>query len=68
LEQSDGTGWMAFFCLNLMRMSMELSSFNKVYESLATKFFEHYVYIAHAMKAKGERGYGLWDESVWIFL
>ena len=67
LQQSDGTGWMAFFCLNLMRMSMELSSFNKVYEALATKFFEHYVYIAHAMKRRGDRDYSLWNEQDGFF-
>ncbi len=67
LQQSDGTGWMAFFCLNLMRMSMELSLSNKVYESLATKFFEHYVYIAHAMKRRGDRDYSLWNEEDGFF-
>jgi hypothetical protein len=67
LQQSDGTGWMAFFCLNLMRISMELSSENKVYESLATKFFEHYVYIAHAMRRRGERDYELWSEKDGFF-
>ena len=67
LEQSDGTGWMAFFCLNLMRMAMELATANKVYESLATKFFEHYVYIAHAMKKRGDRDYELWSEKDGFF-
>lgn len=67
LQQSDGTGWMAFFCLNLMRMAMELSTHNKVYESLATKFFEHYVYIAHAMKKRGDKDYELWSEKDGFF-
>ncbi|HSX04355.1 MAG TPA: glucosidase [Rhabdochlamydiaceae bacterium] len=67
LQQSDGTGWMAMFCLNLMRIALELSKKNKVYESLATKFFEHYVYIAHAMKKRGNQNYELWSERDGFF-
>lgn len=67
LQQSDGTGWMAMFCLNLMRMALELSQKNKVYEGLATKFFEHYVYIAHAMKKRGNTDYELWSERDGFF-
>jgi hypothetical protein len=67
LQQSDGTGWMAFFCLNLMRMALILAKENKVYESLATKFFEHYVYIAHAMKIRGHRDYEMWSEKDGFF-
>ncbi|HKP87139.1 MAG TPA: glucosidase [Blastocatellia bacterium] len=62
LEQSDATGWMGMLCLNLMRMALELSKENSVYESLATKFFEHYVYVGAAMKRMGGRNYSLWDE------
>ncbi len=62
LEQSDATGWMGMLCLNLMRMALELAKENKVYESLATKFFEHYVYVGAAMKRMGGRDYSLWDE------
>lgn len=67
LQQSDGTGWMAIFSLNLMRIALELSRENKVYESLATKFFEHYVYIAHAMKIRGNRNFELWNEQEGFF-
>jgi len=67
LQQSDGTGWMAFFCLNLMRMALELATENNVYESLATKFFEHYVYIAHAMKSRGDKEHELWSERDGFF-
>ncbi len=67
LQQSDGTGWMAMFCLNLMRIALELSKKNRVYESLATKFFEHYVYIAHAMKKRGNQNYELWSERDGFF-
>jgi hypothetical protein len=67
LEQSDGTGWMGMFCLNLMRMALELAKENRAYEGLATKFFEHYVYVGAAMKRMGGRNYQLWDEEDGFF-
>ena len=67
LEQSDGTGWMGFFCLYLMRIALELSDHNPVYEVLATKFFEHFIYIGAAMKKMGGRNYQLWDENDGFF-
>jgi hypothetical protein len=63
LEQSDATGWMGMFCLNLMRIALELAKENKAYEALATKFFEHYIYIGAAMKKMGSYHYQLWDEE-----
>jgi hypothetical protein len=66
LEQSDATGWMGMFCLVMMRISLELAKQNDVYEGLATKFFEHYVYIGAAMKMiRGDRT--LWDEQDGFF-
>jgi hypothetical protein len=67
LEQSDATGWMGFFCLYLMRIALELAKDDRVYESLAIKFFEHFVYIGAAMKKMGERDYQLWDEKDGFF-
>ena len=67
LEQSDATGWMGFFCLHMMRIAIELAKTNKVYESMATKFFEHFIYIGGAMKRMGGRGYELWDEEDGFF-
>jgi len=67
LEQSDATGWMGMFCLNLMRIALELAEDNKAYESLALKFFEHYIYIGAAMKNMGGRKYSLWDEDEGFF-
>src|SRR5262245_50835323 len=67
LEQSDATGWMGMFCLNLMRIALELAGENKSYESLALKFFEHYIYIGAAMKNMGGRNYSLWDEDDGFF-
>jgi hypothetical protein len=67
LEQSDATGWMGMYCLNLMRIALELAKENPVYEGLATKFFQHYVYVAAAMKNMGNRDYSLWDERDGFF-
>jgi hypothetical protein len=67
LEQSDATGWMGSFCLYLMRIALELAKENNVYESLATKFFQHYVYVGAAMKHMGKRNYQLWDEKDLFF-
>jgi hypothetical protein len=63
MAQSDGTSWMAMFSLNMMRISLELAKENKVYQSLATKFFEHFLYIAEAMWSKGPNKESLWDEE-----
>lgn len=67
LEQSDATGWMGFFCLYLMRMALELANHNRAYGVLATKFFEHFIYIVAAMKKMGGRNYQLWDEEEGFF-
>ena len=63
LEQADGTSWMAMFSLNMMRIAMELALYNKVYEDLATKFFEHFLHIANALDNMGENDFSLWDDQ-----
>lgn len=65
IEQSDGTSWMAMFTLNMLRMSLELAKENKTYQSLASKFFEHFLFIAGAMSNIGGNNHGLalWDEE-----
>jgi hypothetical protein len=67
INQADGTAWMAMYCLNLMRIALELALHNPVYEDIATKFFEHFLHIAEAMTCIGgdgcEHGVGLWDEK-----
>ena len=55
------------FCLNLMRIALELARENRTYEALATKFFQHYVLVAGAMKHMGNRDYSLWDEEDGFF-
>jgi hypothetical protein len=67
LEQSDATGWMGFFCLHMMRIALELAKHDRVYEGMATKFFQHFIYIGGAMKKMGGRDYTLWDEEDGFF-
>jgi hypothetical protein len=67
IEQADGTSWMAMYSLNLMRISLELAKHNPVYQDLATKFFEHFLYIAGAMANMGTDDCGLWDEDDQFF-
>ena len=66
INQSDGTSWMAMYCLNLMRIALELAIRDHVYEEIATKFFEHFLEIAEAMTNIGD-GVGLWDEGDGFF-
>jgi hypothetical protein len=63
IEQSDGTSWMAMFTLNMLRISLELAKENPTYQSLATKFFEHFLYIAGAMSNVSKEGIDLWDDE-----
>ena len=67
LEQADGTSWMAMYALNMMRIAMEIAQYYEVYEDMAIKFFEHYLYIAKAMESLGEGKNGLWDEEDGFF-
>ena len=63
IDQSDGTSWMAMYSLNMLRIALELAIENPVYENIATKFFEHFLYIAKALNDLGGDGEGLWDEE-----
>ena len=63
VHQADGTAWMAMYALNMMRIALELALHNDVYESTASKFFEHFLFIAEAMTDMGGEGFGLWDEE-----
>lgn len=62
-EQADATSWMATYALNMLHISLELATTNKVYTGMATKFFEHFLYIAGAMAYMGKDSTGLWDEE-----
>lgn len=61
LQQSDGTAWMAFFCGTMLSIALELSQDDSVYDTMASKFFEHFMNIADAMNTVGESG--LWNDE-----
>jgi hypothetical protein len=67
IEQADGTGWMAMYCLNLLAVVMELAREDPSYEDVASKFWEHFLYIANAINHLGEDGTGMWDEQDGFF-
>ena len=67
LEQADGTSWMAMYCLNMLEMALEIAKTDDSYEDVATKFFEHFVYIAESLNRMGHDWDGAWDERDGFF-
>ncbi|PWT93863.1 MAG: glucosidase [Acidobacteria bacterium] len=67
IEQSDGTSWMAMYSLNLLAIAMELAHYDSSYEDVASKFWEHFLYIAHAMNNLGHTNMGLWNDEDGFF-
>jgi hypothetical protein len=67
LEQSDATSWMGMYCLNMLTMALELAREDAAYEDVASKFFEHFVYICRAMNNLGGEGIELWDREDGFF-
>jgi mannosylglycerate hydrolase MGH1-like protein/glycosyl hydrolase family 63 len=70
LEQSDGTSWMAMYSLNMLAIATELARDNPCYEDVASKFWEHFINIAHAMsggRLHGGHGHDLWDDTDGFF-
>ena len=67
LEQSDGTSWMGMYTLNMLAIALELARENPAYEDVASKFWEHFLYIAKAMNNIGPDGAGLWNEDDGLF-
>ena len=67
IEQSDGTSWMAMYTLNLLAIASELAVEDRAYEDVASKFWEHFINIAHAMCHRGQNSMGLWDEEDGFF-
>jgi hypothetical protein len=63
LGQADGTAWMGMYCLNMLRIALELAIEDPVYEDLATKFLEHFLFIAGALNGVGVDTVPLWDEA-----
>jgi hypothetical protein len=67
IDQSDGTAWMAFYCILMLRISLHLSQEEPVYQDIATKFFEHFLRIAAAMSNCGGQGHSLWNREDGFF-
>jgi hypothetical protein len=67
IDQSDGTSWMGMYCLNMLAIALELAREAPAYEGVASKFFEHFVHIAHAMHDRGGEGIELWDDTDGFF-
>ena len=67
LEQADGTGWMAMYSLNLLAIALELAREDPASEDVASKFWEHFLYIAKAINHLGNDGAGMWDEKDGFF-
>jgi len=67
IEQSDGTAWMAMYTLNMLAIALELASENPVYEDVASKFWEHFLYIANAMSHRGDGEESMWNEEDGFF-
>ncbi len=66
IDQADGTAWMGFYSLGMLRIALELAKYDPIYQDLGTKFFEHFLSIAEAM-SQGFDGAGLWDEADGFF-
>jgi hypothetical protein len=67
IEQSDGTSWMAMYTLNLLAIATELAVYDPAYQDVASKFWEHFIYIAYAMSHRGQDGIALWDDRDGFF-
>ncbi|CAG0895120.1 unnamed protein product [Cyprideis torosa] len=67
LEQADGTAWMALYSLNMLQISLEIALEDPVYEDMATKYLEHFVYIAESLNKISENWVGSWDEEEGFF-
>ncbi|HSB43676.1 MAG TPA: glucosidase, partial [Nitrospira sp.] len=67
IEQSDATSWMGMYCLNMLAIALELARDNRAYEDVASKFFEHFVYICRAMNNIGGEKIELWDREDGFF-
>ncbi|MGH2591911.1 MAG: MGH1-like glycoside hydrolase domain-containing protein, partial [Anaerolineae bacterium] len=67
IEQADGTAWMGMYCLNMLAIALELARTKPAYEDVATKFFEHFIYIANAISNLGGEGVNLWNAEDGFF-
>jgi hypothetical protein len=63
IDQADGTAWMGMFCLNMLAIALELARTKPAYEDVASKFFEHFLYIADAINHLSGTSVSLWNEE-----
>ena len=66
LEQADGTAWMAFYAQTMLQLALELSLHDPIYQTMAAKFYEHFLWIASAMDRGGSET-DLWDDKDGFF-
>ena len=67
IEQSDGTSWMAMYSLDMLAIALELAAGDSTYQDVASKFWEHFIYIARAMNNLGDDGLCLWNQKDGFF-
>ena len=67
LEQADGTAWMAFYCQCMLEMALILTEYDSMYEEVAFKFIQHFMWISYAMDRLGEHHDEMWDEEDGFF-
>ncbi len=67
LEQADGTAWMAFYCQNMLEMALILTEHDPMYEEIAFKFLQHFMWISYAMDRVGVHHDEMWDEEDGFF-
>jgi len=67
IDQADGTAWMGMYCLNMLSIALELARADPAYEDVATKFFEHFIYIANAINHLGGHDLSLWNPENGFF-
>ena len=67
LEQADGTAWMAFYCQNMLEMALILTEYDPIYEDIAFRFAQHFMWITYAMDRRGEHHDEMWDEKDGFF-
>ncbi|SAK99282.1 Mannosyl oligosaccharide glucosidase [Caballeronia calidae] len=67
LEQADGTAWMAFYCQSMLEMAIILAEYDPMYEEIAFKFVQHFMWIAYAMDRLGDNADEMWDEQDGFF-
>jgi hypothetical protein len=67
LDQADGTAWMAFYCQNMLEMALILAEYDPMYEEVAFRFIEHFLWITYAMDRMGEHHDEMWDTEDGFF-